>query len=333
MALRNHPSVNGATKARILRIAQEIGYHPNPLVSSLMAQIRTGRHVKDQGCLAVVVGRKSMEAWRAEEAYRGHCEGIQKQAQKLGYTVEFFFVEDGWTSARLDRVLYSRGIQGVLFAAPQISTKAVILKWERYTCLTIGFGYAGPNLCRVSAYHERNMDIAYQELLLRGYQKPGVCLPSVAAEGRSHGWFTGFLHGQAKLSPENRIPLFIDKPGEQATRKRFFQWFKHYRPDAIIALSGVPESARLEALGQHVPGDVGLVAFAGEENSNRSRVVENHEVIGATAVELLASQLYNNERGLPVHSKFILIEGSWIEGKTLRPRLSTKNEGGAFIST
>ena len=41
-ALRQHPKIPAATRDRILRIATDLGYRPNPRVSSLMAQVRQG---------------------------------------------------------------------------------------------------------------------------------------------------------------------------------------------------------------------------------------------------------------------------------------------------
>ncbi len=319
MALRNHPSLKASTKARVLRIAHEIGYKPNPLVSSLMAQIRSGRHSRQQGSLAVLVSRKSMADWIQEDIYRSHCEGITQRAERLGYNVDFFFLEDGWTSSRLDRVLNARGICGVLFAAPQNSVAPLLLKWERYTCATIGASYIGPRMCRVASYHEKSVERAFRELLVRGYRRPGMCLAREVVEGSNAGWFTGFLYSQTHLPAENRIPLFIDHSDGDRNATRFTKWFKRHQPDAVISLAGVSERAWLRDLSLRIPGDVGLVCVSRPEKSDCSGIVENSRIIGATAIDFLTNQIYANERGLSSHPKVILIEGAWIEGKTLRP--------------
>ena len=46
LALRNHPSLPAATRARIQKLARELGYRPNPLVHALMAHVRAAQPVK-----------------------------------------------------------------------------------------------------------------------------------------------------------------------------------------------------------------------------------------------------------------------------------------------
>ena len=41
------------------------------------------------------------------------------------------------------------------------------------------------------------------------------------------------------------------------------------------------------------------------------------EIVGASALELVASQLYTNTCGLPAHPVTQLVEGIWFEGRTL----------------
>jgi hypothetical protein len=37
-------------------------------------------------------------------------------------------------------------------------------------------------------------------------------------------------------------------------------------------------------------------------------------------VDLLIDMLHRNERGIPVHPYLLMVEGSWVEGNTLRSR-------------
>ena len=47
---------------------------------------------------------------------------------------------------------------------------------------------------------------------------------------------------------------------------------------------------------------------------------QNLPLIGATAIDILASQLYHNEQGLPQRPVFSMIEGFWVDGQTAPPR-------------
>ncbi|MDA1068643.1 MAG: LacI family DNA-binding transcriptional regulator [Verrucomicrobia bacterium] len=46
LALRNSPKLLEQTRSRIQKIAQELGYKPNPLVSAQMAHIRSHKSQK-----------------------------------------------------------------------------------------------------------------------------------------------------------------------------------------------------------------------------------------------------------------------------------------------
>ena len=40
--------------------------------------------------------------------------------------------------------------------------------------------------------------------------------------------------------------------------------------------------------------------------------------IGVMAVDLLIDMLHRNERGVPQHPYLLMVQGSWVEGNTLR---------------
>ena len=42
--------------------------------------------------------------------------------------------------------------------------------------------------------------------------------------------------------------------------------------------------------------------------------------MGAAAADFLVAMLHRNERGIPELPHTILVEGTWIDGKTLSPR-------------
>jgi DNA-binding LacI/PurR family transcriptional regulator len=66
LALRNHASIPLQTRARIQRLAEEMGYRKNPLVSALMTYQRNFKAAKPAGMTLAFVSRfSSGDAWRA----------------------------------------------------------------------------------------------------------------------------------------------------------------------------------------------------------------------------------------------------------------------------
>jgi LacI family transcriptional regulator len=45
---------------------------------------------------------------------------------------------------------------------------------------------------------------------------------------------------------------------------------------------------------------------------------KNSFQLGVMAVDLLVDMLHRNERGIPVRPYLLMVEGSWVEGNTLR---------------
>jgi LacI family transcriptional regulator len=48
---------------------------------------------------------------------------------------------------------------------------------------------------------------------------------------------------------------------------------------------------------------------------------KNSFQIGVMAVDLLVDMLHRNERGIPIRPYLMMVEGSWVEGNTLRKPL------------
>jgi len=321
MALRNHPAVNVRTKELVQKIAKELDYRPNPLVSSLMMHIRSGRHLRDQGTLAIVAGgdgdKMHAEEWLASEVYGSQLKGVRERAEQLGYRVECFFVEHYGSGGRLDQVLYARGIVGVLVMPPQNLPKSPMrLRWENYAYAGVAYSWPDLPVHRAAAHHRHNMELAFRELVKRGFERIGLCLPPGAVEGVDANWLLGFLHWQWKFPGKQRIPLLVAEH-EPKSFAKFSRWFHKHSPEVIVCLTG-HEISWLEEMGVRVPEDVSLVCVNRPRNSSFCGVDENHEEVGAAAADLLIHQIQSNERGFPRLPRLLLIKGTWTEGRTLR---------------
>src|SRR6201996_5015560 len=109
-ALRNQPNLPDKTRARIKRIAQEIGYRPNPLVSTLMAQLRGNRPHKDTPSICYVTAYPDPNQWRKSPYNVSSFNGALARAEELGYRLEHFcLTESGMTFERASRVLRAQG--------------------------------------------------------------------------------------------------------------------------------------------------------------------------------------------------------------------------------
>src|SRR5687767_9601242 len=66
LALRNDPRLPKATRERVQAIARELGYRPDPLVSSHMVRVQARKAVKQIRTLAFLTAFPTRDGWRKE---------------------------------------------------------------------------------------------------------------------------------------------------------------------------------------------------------------------------------------------------------------------------
>jgi LacI family transcriptional regulator len=142
-----------------------------------------------------------------------------------------------------------------------------------------------------------------------------------------HLWTAGFLCEQQNLAPKVRVPAHIF-PGPVPVERWFKEskadvttdpapfedWYEKYRPEVIISKEFfvLPQ---LQRMGLRIPRDVAFVdVFLDDFSGRTAGVRQNHETVGALAVEILAGQLQHNKYGVPEIPTTTSVEGTWFDG-------------------
>lgn len=316
LALRNSPLIPEETKLRVREAANKSGYHPNPLVSTLMEHIRSGAEVKDHGCLGILVNARSEKDWLVHDSYRQQYEAIQSQAHRRGYRTECFYLLDQKLSeARIDQIMHARGIPGIILALGlQECTRPPEINWDRYSCVVSGYSWKTLQADKIAPNYKHNVENAFAELRRRGYERIGFCLSQKATARSESAFLAAYFLCQHQLKNKQKIPLFIGQPGE-VPASAFEKWFRRWKPDALIGRDGC-ESLWLRDMGLELGPDIGLVCLFRHSHSDFSSIDEKHEVLGTALVDKLAAHIIHNERGVPADPVLSLINGRWWEGKT-----------------
>jgi LacI family transcriptional regulator len=318
LALRDSPSIPEATRERVRAEAARQGYRPSPLVTTLMEHIRSGKPVRDRGCIALLVDAANEKDWMQVnfDTYHRQLEGYRHQAKLRGYRTEAFYLRAKNASPdATDRQLHARGISGVILTAPKRpSATTPQIRWERYALATISYTWDRPLIDRVSSHHRHNIDFAFAEVRRRGYRRVGLCIPRLAVSGVDSNWTAGYLVAQSVLPSSQRLPLFVGTVHDTSVDE-FRDWLARHRPDAILTLLG-EEVEWMHTLSIGFD-KLGVVCLNLSSSSTLSGIDENNRVVGATACDIVVNQITHNERGLPAYPKEILIEGTWREGVSL----------------
>jgi LacI family transcriptional regulator len=308
-ALRNHPKIPAPTREHVLRVAQELGYRPNPRVASLMAHIRRARGPSAGERIGFVWVHTPKEETREDPFLRVVLAGAQQRAEQLGYQIEEFWTEDrSMSDRRLSNILKSRGITGVLFSPVMHEvTVALNFEWEAFACAVIGHARWNPEQHHAGHHHYHGMRSTLEELERLGCKRPAVILnPEVNERGR-RAWQAAFLvfHPTPRKAPGLILPKM---PASAAAMRR---WLRLHAPDALI-LHRADMVRQVQAWLK--PGDSTRLCCLhwSPDLKGVPGIDQRFDLVAGNAVDLVVSQLIANERGLPETPRVTLFPGQWI---------------------
>lgn len=306
LALRGSALVKAATITRVKAAAERLGYRSDTRVGSLMARIRRAKGTRDRERLAFVWVSVSRADTRREWFCKVTFAGAKKRAEELGCVLEEFWLhEDGMTAGRLETVLTTRGITGVVFSAPLREMEVTVeWNWAHFAAAIIGNSEFYPSLHRAGHYHYRSMWTALEKVCAAGCRRPAAVLHE-PHHRRIHG-----VHQAAFVAnhPLPRQALAMTRFGLPANDGEMRAWLTKVKADALIfvinppgptlgMLQSIPALKCLVTLGGPVPGLPGIDM--------------REDLIAASAVDLVIAQLHRNERGVPAHPTSLLLEGEW----------------------
>ena len=343
-ALRNHSTIPLHTRERIHEIARREGYRANPLVAMYQAQARSSRPTAMQSSLAWLNDYPNPTCWQEFPWLRGYLSGARERCEERGFQLEEISIgqdtnESGGKVVRISEVMRQRGIFGVILPL-MLHHQFLLDEWSDCVIALVGGGNlsaAGPAPAPASRFYPQgfpiadrdfyfNLRLAFQTVLQRGYSRIGFIYSRYLdreSEGRTQA---AYLVEQAQLSEAQRLPILFLERFKEGRPAAFDSWLDTYKPDAILSINPVVREW-VQDSGRSVPEECGLVNLnVVDDIENWSGIRENHNLIGAAAVDLLIGQLSRNEIGIPRQPRKVLISGEWHEGGTLRAQPSLATE-------
>lgn len=317
LVMRSSPRIRPETAAKVRTAADRLGYTPSPMVSALMARIRSARPNSDHTTLAVIGWTPprdpGTQSWFSLEIGRG----IKARADKLGFGLQYFpLPARGGNQARLAQVLRNTGIPAAIVPPLAAGETDLELDFTHLSAVAIGYTVRTPDLHRVCPDQYQGMMLMLRSLTARGYRRIGLCLDR-ATDARVRHKFTAAVcwHNQMVAGADAVAPHLHD----QFVEADFARWLKRAKPDVVIAPS-CKVLVMMRSLGCRVPDDIGFaIANHADRHEDCSGLDQRPQILGEKAVDAVVAQINRNERGAPSVPLITSVEGVWVDDITTRP--------------
>jgi len=317
LALRGDPRVSAGTVARVRTVATALGYQPDAMLSALSTYRH--RHRAFQGTIGYLLPAPLTQILARNDGYKIALDAAQRAAAALGQKVEAIDAfAPGMSPGRLTQLLEARGIRALVLAPLFEPGEYPALQWDKFCVVTIGYSVLRPAVHRVSPHQARSTRELVEVLRARGYRRLGFIIDQNANVRSGYNFLGAYLAEQETQPAENRLRPLVT-PASPIGDAMLRRWLREQKPDCVIG-TGPEILGQLEGIGLDVPGRLGF-ALTGirPRLPHIAGMDERWDGIGQAVIDLVVSLLKNNDAGVPRFPRFVLVEGRWTEGATVRP--------------
>lgn len=321
LALRKDPQIAKATRQRIERMAQKMGYVRDPVLGEVMAGMRGRKRSALGRVLALVNANPDPEAIRKHPTIPTYVAGCRQRAEELGYSLDPFWMHDPKVSGeRFCSIFRTRNIKGVLIVG-MMETNRIPGRFQpvvgAFPAVVTGVRTREPELSFACVDHHMLALRAFEAALSLGYRRPGLVLDAVIDDLVEHRFRAGYRTGQLLIPKARRLDPFLEVRAARRDRRLFENWLEKAAPDVIFTLYH-EVGDWLDALGCKVPDEMGLIQYEWRaKHADWAGMNQHNDLCGAAAVDMLLGMIHRGENGPPPFPRATLIGPTWVEGRTV----------------
>lgn len=317
LALRGNSRLAKATEARVRKVAQEMGYVPDPMLSALnMHKYKLNKSSLTE-TLAAVYSVRPVACKDGNVRNSAKFDSLRRTAESFGFGIEEFCLPD-YTADRLVSVLKARGIRGVVCLADArdgFQSSALKLDVSGFTAIQVGCADDMPSMPCVDHDAFAAVATAFNHLLARGYTKPAMLFHGNGMSALQQRYFAAFHAYSAQLSAQEALPVCALDSGKTGCAA-LNAFFAQHKPDVVLSpdfevLTALrAQSAKLRRL----PGFICLNLDS--PDCAASGIHLQQDSIFATVLEMMETDLRHNRRGPLQIRRTVLLPGQWLDGGT-----------------
>ena len=175
-ALQNASNISVERRKEIQEAAQKMGYRPNAMATQLGHQRHAHHKRPISSEIAWINYWTDPKKLRSFEEFNLYWKGACKRAEEGGYRLEQFICDEGLSPSRLEKILLTRSIHGILipphgtFQPPPGWDK---FDWEKFSIVRLGYSVTAPRAHLVTSNHLTCGMLAIENMWRLGYKRIG----------------------------------------------------------------------------------------------------------------------------------------------------------------
>ncbi|MEX0331889.1 MAG: LacI family DNA-binding transcriptional regulator [Puniceicoccaceae bacterium] len=310
-ALQGSPLVRKGTRDRLVKLAEDMGYRPDPMLSALTAYRSRVKLRKQRSAIAFIIGPYIADSWK------DIIESAHQRAEKLGFDLQKYIWREDMSPVRQSEILRSRGIRGII-VGPLTKENHLIelpLRTNYFSLVAIGRFISTPRINTVTPNHFGSVRQAIENLRAKGYKRVGLALLDRLNAHVDDRIRTAYLGCQSNLPENEQVPVCL-ATSEECETEQIVSWIEKEKPDAVISYNHIHE--HLIDAGLRIPEDIAFASL----NLNRRYEGQlagtnvNDRMVGQVAVNLINGQLLIGEIGAPEIRQTLIVDTFWEDGAT-----------------
>jgi len=312
LALAGHPRISAETQARVKTLAQKLGYKANLHATHLATTRWDNKTLTDRANIAY------MQCLVPKGTVDHYLPGLLKQADALGYHLDVLRSWEFTRDNHLKKVLYSRGIQGVVIGESGSNFRPYVPPFDKIAMVQCGLYLPVEIYTLVRSDLDMAVRLCFEKVRAQNFQRIGmVLLHDPKAE--SDRILENSMWNLKRIYPDN-IEIFIEKWNFYETHPTSLKkWFHRHKIDVVVGVTAFVDNL-LQQLDIKVPFASMILdplrpEFDGADIQS--------PVMGEMSVNLLDSYLRQNLLGIPPVKKVFMVEPTWHEGISLSRRRVT----------
>jgi len=320
LALRDNATISKATRERVKKLAEEMGYVPDPMLRSLSQYRQAKRPVNFQSVIPWLHSDIDLNAHGSNSPWGLMLQGAERRCEQTGFRLEPTWLGASHISPeRLERKMFERGILGAILS-PHGEKSDWLEHLSKFSISIVAVGSNGDRICpldHVSPDHYQNARKLIGRIEGQGPARVGVCLPHRLDRFILKQYSSVFR----RVSLQNRkCDWSVFDYDNQLEPERFSEWFDSFDPEALVFANYSHYLESLRLLSPEMRTRVesmrcNLLCVSVDDHANGcllSGIDEHLEEVGAAAVDMLSTRFGNRSQNRSMHRRRLLVQGSWM---------------------